>query len=86
MDSKVITVRTPVDLMARIDEIARRRHLTRSALIEQVLEEFIARVRERGYLIPPYEGDEILRDLHLNRRRQTVGRYNDAPTSSANRR
>lgn len=72
----MITLRTPVDLLSRIDDIAERRQVTRSALVTRVLEEFVSEIQRRGYLIPPYEGDDILHDLHLNRRRQTgLGYY-----------
>lgn len=75
----MITLRTPVDLLRRIDDIAESRRVTRSALVARVLEEFIAEIQRRGYLIPPYEGDDILRNLHLNRRRQAVLGYYFSP-------
>lgn len=71
----MITLRTPVSLMRRIDVIAKRRQVTRSALVAGVLEAFIAEIQNRGYLIPPYEGDEILRDVRLYRRRQAELKY-----------
>ncbi len=75
----MITLRAPVDLLRRIDDIAERRQVTRSALVARVLEEFVAEIQRRGYLIPPYEGDDILHNLHLNRRRQAGLGYYFAP-------
>lgn len=71
----MITLRTPVGLLRRIDDIAESRRVTRSLLVVRALEEFIADIRRRGCLVPPYEGDEILRSLHLSRRRQAMLRY-----------
>jgi len=71
----MVTLRTPVELMRRIDVIAERRRVTRSALVAKVIEEFIAEIQQRGYLIPPYGGDDILRNLNLNRRRQAMMGY-----------
>lgn len=75
----MITLRTPVGLLHAIDGLAGRRQVTRSALVAGVLEEFVAEIRRRGCLVPPYQEDGILHDLRLRRRRQAMLRYYFAP-------
>lgn len=70
MDSRIFNLRTPVELLARIDEIARMRKVSRSALIAEVLECYVGSIQKRGYFVPPYQGDELLRNIRINRRRQ----------------
>ncbi len=64
MSSKTIAFRCPVALMQRVDAVAAALGTTRSAIVLEAVRLLSREVRSRGgYLVPPYEGEDILASL-----------------------
>lgn len=70
MDSKIITVRTDAELSDMLDKLAEKMNVSRSVLVQQAIENLVEEVTARGYVIPPYEGDEIQQRLRLGHLRR----------------
>ena len=64
MSSKTIAFRCPVSLMRRVDAVAAALGTTRSAVVLEAVRLLSREVRSRGgYLVPPYEGEDLLASL-----------------------
>lgn len=64
--SKLIAFRCPVELIKKVDTIARAMNTTRTGVIVEAVRLFARQVHARGgRVVPPYEGISLLYTLHF---------------------
>lgn len=64
--SKLIAFRCPVDLIEKIDQIAKAMGTTRTGVVIEAVRLFTRQVHERGgRVIPPYKGISLLYTMHF---------------------
>ncbi len=64
--TKLIAFRCPVELIRKVDMIARAMNTTRTGVIIEAVRLFARQVHARGgRVIPPYEGVSLLYTLHF---------------------